>query len=248
TNENKVEDIKIKFKNLRSSDSGCKYGLMFIGTTSGSVWGIEKPGKVVANRIRDLARSALLYVDELIENGENREFKRLFVTPLSDYDMIIHLDPYQCTRYYQNIFVDAQYLSHDKKKILSLKVDTIDESNDNVMRDRVEKEGKMIAMVGFDPVEYYLGELRKLYSDIALFFHDKHGGTVIGVVWVPINFTPKPWKVSTEINNILVSKIENYKNQKDGYDNQNIILNTKAITLEMERLGEELVIGVEISK
>ncbi|CAG8693927.1 9364_t:CDS:1, partial [Racocetra fulgida] len=37
---------------------------MFIGTTSGDVWGIEKSSKVVANRIKDLARSVLLYVDE----------------------------------------------------------------------------------------------------------------------------------------------------------------------------------------
>ncbi|CAG8659702.1 2565_t:CDS:2, partial [Scutellospora calospora] len=37
--------------------------------------GIDKPNKVVANRIKDLARYALLYVDEFIENGENKDFK-----------------------------------------------------------------------------------------------------------------------------------------------------------------------------
>ncbi|CAG8711718.1 2679_t:CDS:1, partial [Dentiscutata heterogama] len=72
TNENKIEDIKQRFKNLRASDGSCKHGLMFIGITSGNVWGIEKPSKVVANRIKELAKSALLYADEIIEKGENR--------------------------------------------------------------------------------------------------------------------------------------------------------------------------------
>ncbi|CAG8830234.1 4427_t:CDS:1, partial [Racocetra persica] len=36
-------------------------------TISRSTWGIEKSSKVVANRINNLARSVLLYVDELIE-------------------------------------------------------------------------------------------------------------------------------------------------------------------------------------
>lgn len=256
------EDIKLRFKNLRASGGSCKYGLMFIGTTSGSAWGIDKPCKVVANRIKDLARSALLYADELIEKRENSEFKRLFVTPLSDYDVIIHLDPSQCTRYYQNIFVDTQYLAHNKKNMSSLKIYNI-EDDDVVMRDvkmqdheeNLKKE-KMAAMIGFDPVEYYLDELRKLYSDVALFFHDKHGGTIIGVVWIPTNFTPRPWKASTEINSILVSKIENLKDQKgsehdtnsSNLQDQNIVLNTKAVVLEIERLGEGFVTGIEVRK
>ncbi|CAG8746016.1 5253_t:CDS:2, partial [Dentiscutata heterogama] len=113
------------------------------------------------------------------------------------------------------------------------------------------KNEKMVAMIGFDPVEYYLDELRKLYSDVALFFHDKHGGTIIGVVWIPTNFTPRPWKASSEINSVLVSKIEDRKgseydtNNSNNLRDQNIILNTKAIVLEIERLGEGLVTGIE---
>lgn len=37
----------------------------------------------------------------------------------------------------------------------------------------------------FDPAALLLAELRRQYSDIALFFHDSLGGDVIGVVWKP---------------------------------------------------------------
>lgn len=34
------------------------------------------------------------------------------------------------------------------------------------------------------------------FSDLALFFYDKHGGEVIAVLWKPLSFQPQPFKVS----------------------------------------------------
>jgi hypothetical protein len=49
--------------------------------------------------------------------------------------------------------------------------------------------------VGLDLVENYLGELRARFGHLALFFHNALEGRVIGVVWKPGTFTPKPFKV-----------------------------------------------------
>lgn len=35
------------------------------------------------------------------------------------------------------------------------------------------------------------------YSEFAMFFHDVHGGDVIGVVWKPPALEPKDFKVRT---------------------------------------------------
>lgn len=35
------------------------------------------------------------------------------------------------------------------------------------------------------------------FSDLALFFYDKHGGEVIAVLWKPLSFQPQPFKVSS---------------------------------------------------
>ncbi|CAG8655411.1 8697_t:CDS:2, partial [Scutellospora calospora] len=85
----------------------------------------------------------------------------------------------------------------------------------------------------------------KLYSDIALFFHNKHGGTIIGIVWIPINFTPKPWKASAEINSILILKIENPNGEKGEQISCFYCEDVLTTALEFERLGEGLVTGIE---
>lgn len=45
-------------------------------------------------------------------------------------------------------------------------------------------------LVGFNPVECFVAELKERFGDIALFYHDKCGGSVIGVVWKPSAFLP----------------------------------------------------------
>ncbi len=46
-----------------------------------------------------------------------------------------------------------------------------------------EKEAR--SLVGFDPAEMFVAELRAMYSHAAVFFHDELGGSVVGVVWNP---------------------------------------------------------------
>lgn len=41
-----------------------------------------------------------------------------------------------------------------------------------------------------------LFSIQDAFSDLALFFYDKHGGEVIAVLWKPLSFQPQPFKVS----------------------------------------------------
>ncbi|CAG8439197.1 12775_t:CDS:10, partial [Funneliformis mosseae] len=291
TKKSVFEKLLEKFKNKRRANGNYKHSTMFLATINtisneGVIWGEEKPSKVVAIRIKELAKAAIECVDEIIKGKvvDDNGFKRLFVTPLQDYDVIIHLNPSVCTRYYQNLDPDKSYFIRDndrrenekREEILKLfeleagiserkNIEVDDEEKSEKSSEEDESEEKW-PLIGFDPVECYINELEKIYSDTSslLFFYDKYGGTFIGVVWNPTNFIPKPWKVNIGFSSIPVDLISNEEREKvlvkkddpkkqptqngeKNYSNK-VIINTKAIILEIERLGNGLVKRVEFKK
>uniref|UniRef100_A0A2D4KSE9 Nucleolar protein 6 n=1 Tax=Micrurus paraensis TaxID=1970185 RepID=A0A2D4KSE9_9SAUR len=86
-------------------------------------------------------------------------------------------------------------------------------------------------VVDYDPVQCYLEELREAFSDFALFFYDKYGGDVIGVLWKPSAFEPQPFKVSN-IKGRMVSKVSSQPT---------VVPNVEAILEDFKILGEGLV-------
>ncbi|RIA85318.1 Nrap protein [Glomus cerebriforme] len=197
TKKNVFESLLERFKNTRKADGNCKHFAMFlatINTTSneGIIWGEEKPSKVVAIRIKELAKAAIECVDKIIGEGKAVDNKELFITPLQDYDAIIHLNPGLCTRYYQNLNPDKSYF---------------------IKNTDIKKEEEW-PLIGFDPVECYVNELKKIYSDTALLFYDKYGGTFIGLVWNPTNFIPKPWKVNIGFSSVLIDLLPDEERNK----------------------------------
>lgn len=113
------------------------------------------------------AQQSYRILRELIENPFTAEAKwrALFVTPLTPYDVLIHLES----------AVGAKGAS---SKYKNLQLPT-----------------KQPVYVGLDLVENYLSELRARFGHLALFFHNALEGRVIGVVWKPGTFAPKPFKV-----------------------------------------------------
>uniref|UniRef100_A0ACB8ENP9 Nucleolar protein 6 n=1 Tax=Sphaerodactylus townsendi TaxID=933632 RepID=A0ACB8ENP9_9SAUR len=76
---------------------------------------------------------------------------------------------------------------------------------------------------------------REAFGDLALFFYDKHGGEVIGVLWKPSSFAPQPFKASTMRGRMmLMSSSESL-----------MVPNVTAILEDFEVLGEGLVKAVE---
>ncbi|XP_010184063.1 PREDICTED: nucleolar protein 6-like [Mesitornis unicolor] len=93
----------------------------------------------------------------------------------------------------------------------------------------------LFPVVDYDPAQCYLQELRDAFSDLALFFYDKHGGEVIAVLWKPLSFQPQPFKVSN-MKGRMVTTLNN---------EPVCVPNVEAILEDFKVLGEGLVKSVE---
>lgn len=98
---------------------------------------------------------------------------------------------------------------------------------------------------GFDPIESFVADLERLYGDALLFFHDRHGGTVIGGIWNPIKEQSRNLKAllgySTKPTGSEVSL--QYGTGYAGAEWQSglVAVNKAAVLAEIARLGEGLV-------
>lgn len=90
-------------------------------------------------------------------------------------------------------------------------------------------------VLGYDPPQLYLAELREAFGDLALFFYDQHGGEVIGVLWKPTSFQPQPFKASNVKGRMVVSRGGELV----------MVPNIEAILEDFAVLGEGLVQSVE---
>ncbi|KAK9457688.1 Nrap protein [Dipodascopsis uninucleata] len=86
-----IQEIRNSFRIIRKNDPDMKNVAMFVATPydkSGILWTSNRPSKVIAARITSLARASCI---ALKSSGTNMNFKKLFVSPLKDFDFIIHL-------------------------------------------------------------------------------------------------------------------------------------------------------------
>lgn len=129
--------------------------------------------------------------------------------PLDAYDVLIHLNPKQVPLLSQA--VDPPTLNFSR----------------GVISGAVSPAGGALPVIDYNPVSLYLAELRvslvyspcgkrgekrvsacpeltprfdfqDAFGDLALFFCDPHGGTVIAVLWKPKAFVPIPFKVGPD--------------------------------------------------
>ncbi|XP_065716662.1 nucleolar protein 6 [Patagioenas fasciata] len=208
-------EIKNKFMAARS-----RLPVMFIATPKdqwSSMWTQERPSAQILQRLLVLASESLRALEEqLMDPLNSQDVKMVFRPPLDLYDVLIHLNPNQIPRHLEG--VDRPLKSFTRgvvKNSAAVKI--------------------LFPVVDYDPVQCYLQELRDAFSDLALFFYDKHGGEVIAVLWKPLSFQPQPFKVSnvkgrmvTTLNNELVC-----------------VPNVEAILEDFEVLGQGLVKSVE---
>lgn len=181
------ESIVSQFMQHRRTNPQLSVGAMTIATAkdhSGHRWTGEKPNRAVASRIQALARAAV----QVIESAESSsDIKRVFVTPMQDYPVVLDLDTEKCTRYYQNMHPDSKYL----------------------------KNSYMVAELGdkpyaqFDPMADFIAEIEKLYGHTLMVFHDKYGGDKLALVWNPAVATPMQWKVAAGYNSCPVDVNKN---------------------------------------
>ncbi|XP_034171311.2 nucleolar protein 6 Mat89Ba [Osmia lignaria lignaria] len=179
-----------------------------------SLWTRKVPTTLILNRITTLARQSLKLFEENFFTKALLDYKPLFRPPLTEYDCLIHLKPVMVSRRVQAIDLDEghplvewhPYKKHSKQKI---------------------------PVVDFDPVQYFLRELRDGYDEFALFFYDTYGGITIGVLFKPSVLGVKEFKVS------------NITGRKCNDDGQ-LVLNISSIIQDFYILGGDLIQSIDV--
>ncbi|XP_033928968.1 nucleolar protein 6 [Melopsittacus undulatus] len=208
-------EIKSKFTAARSH-----LPVMFIATPKdqwSSMWTQERPSAQILQRLTVLASESLHALEEqLMDPLKTQDVKMVFRPPLDFYDVLIHLNPKQIPRHLES--VDQPVKSFSRGVVKNSSAEKI-----------------LFPVVDYDPVQCYLRELRDAFSDLALFFYDKHGGEVIAVLWKPLSFQPQPFKASN-MKGRMVTTLN---------DKLVCVPNVEAILEDFEVLGEGLVKSVE---
>uniref|UniRef100_K7G936 Nucleolar protein 6 n=1 Tax=Pelodiscus sinensis TaxID=13735 RepID=K7G936_PELSI len=195
--------------------------VMFIATPRdkrSSVWTKERPSAQILQRLLVLALESLRALEEqLMDPLGSQEVKMIFRPPLDFYDILIHLNAKQIPRHLEG--VDRPVKSFSR----------------GMLKSDAPVQTLLFPVVGYDPVQCYLRELREAFGDLALFFYDLHGGEVIGVLWKPSSFKPQPFKASNMKGRMTTSLREELVT----------VPNVEAILEDFASLGEGLVRSVE---
>ncbi|XP_015703764.1 nucleolar protein 6 [Coturnix japonica] len=208
-------EIKNKFVAARS-----RLPVMFIATPKdkwNSIWTQERPSAQILQRLLVLASESVRALEEqLMDPLSSLDVKIVFRPPLDLYDVLIHLNSNQIPRHLESVDWPVKSFSRGVVK--------------NSAAARI-----LFPVVDYDPVQCYLQDLREAFSDLALFFYDKHGGEVIAVLWKPSSFQPQPFKVSNMKGHTVTTR-----------NNELVCVpNIEAILEDFEVLGEGLVKRVE---
>ncbi|XP_072520710.1 nucleolar protein 6 [Salminus brasiliensis] len=196
--------------------------VMFVATPNdqkASVWTKEGPSVPVLQRIVTVAAESLHVLEaQLADPRQKQDVRVVFRPPLDAYDVLIHL----------------------KSSEVPLAARAVDPCHTFIHRGTMNGEGSSsfgtFPVVDFDPVRLYLSELQDAFGDVALFFHDPYGGTVIAVLWKPKAFQPQPFKTSL----MSARKVEVAK------DVVTTVPNVEAIVEDFHIMGEGLVKNVEL--
>ncbi|XP_058446148.1 nucleolar protein 6 [Malaya genurostris] len=206
--EEKVEELEKQFVDCRSSFPP----LAIVTSCDADRFGLfsrRAPSQEVLNRVVLLAKHAVSLIEHNLSVVRNRV--HVFYKPSFDgYDLIIHLDASIVPAIG---ITNIDNFSHGKKEYL-----VVEEPKDPA--------------AGFNPVQFYLTELREAYRKYAVFFYDHCGGDRIAVLWRPDALEEKPF-TTTNVNGRYFTEEKSLK------------LNTEALIRDFEILGRGLIRSIE---
>ena len=164
------EAVRLRFEAWRRIDPAMNRVCIFAASNldlTGITWTEMCPSKVVAARFTNLAKAAY---GMLKDQGTNLEPEVLFVSSLTDYDFVIHLNP----RSTKNDGREKEQLAFKNLSVQS-------------------HQDKVISK--FDPIQSFLGELKAIYGSNILFFSNENECSLITGLWNP-QTGPRRWKVN----------------------------------------------------
>lgn len=195
--------------------------VMFIATPKEkklSLWTRGAPSVQMLQRVMMVAAESLKVLEHQLMDGDQKQDVRVIMRPPLDvYDVLIHLNPKQ-----------VPLLRH------AVDPPTVTFSR-GVIADAAAQPGGALPVVDYNPVSLYLTELREAFGDLALFFCDPYGGTVIAVLWKPKAFVPASFKTSQMAARSVEVTGEEVKT----------IPNVEAILEDFRVIGKGLVKSVE---
>ncbi|XP_068994430.1 nucleolar protein 6 [Embiotoca jacksoni] len=194
--------------------------VMFIATSKDkkrSMWTRRAPSVQMLQRAMTVAAESLKVLErQLMDGSQTQDVRVAMRPPLDAYDVLIHLNPKQVPLL--NQAVDPPTVTFSR----------------GVMSGGAQSGGAL-PVVDYNPVSLYLAELREAFGDLALFFCDPFGGTVVAVLWKPKAFVPVPFKTSQ----VSARSVE-----VTG-DEAKTIPNVEAILQDFRVMGKDLVKSVD---
>ncbi|KAK9248001.1 Nrap protein [Lipomyces tetrasporus] len=135
-----VQAIRDTFKSLRNNDLEYSQTAMFVAVNyarDGTTWTSPNPSKVIASRITMLARASceVLRTGNTIVSNNKSTIGRIFVSPLKDFDFVIHLkkmDHRPC--------LDVKYPPYDYVGLYFNELQTIFNGNVLLLRNALEND------------------------------------------------------------------------------------------------------------
>ncbi|XP_052280548.1 nucleolar protein 6-like isoform X9 [Dreissena polymorpha] len=197
--------------------------LMFISTPLDKYsqhWTKHEPSPAVLTRLVLLAAKSAQLLQHSLLHGDTQEVKVVFRPSLTVFDVLIYLNENQLPRKQEGLSTSVETISYGKS---------------------VDKE--RFPVTEFDPARLFLQDLKDSFSDVCLFFHDQHGGDVIGLIWKPNVFTPKEFKVS-HVNH---TKLD-LGTSSQTTEQLMVTLNVDAVIEDIKVLGKGIVRSIELNK
>ncbi|KAF7272687.1 hypothetical protein GWI33_014551 [Rhynchophorus ferrugineus] len=170
----------------------------------------SSPSQQILIRLQQLADAALTSLTRRLTGDADFDLYSLFAPNMEGYNLIIHLKPEVNARRYESIG------SNKEGQVL--------------LEPFVQKEDMDIPLFDFNPVDLYLDELRRNYSEYATFFHNSYGGNTIGILWDPLE-------------NECEFKVTNISGRK--LVDQKLVLNIDAFIEDFYLLGRDIVKWIE---
>ncbi|WWC64350.1 uncharacterized protein I303_106960 [Kwoniella dejecticola CBS 10117] len=209
------ESLRSKEKASDSSSSNQHGWVVFTEEDQSGLRWTKSITRVIAGRVGVLAKATLAAVKGGIEIGD-LEVRALFITPLEHYDVRLHIAPSATSKYHQNIQANPEEWEA-KLKFRNLQSTSSDETR-----------------IGFNPIESFVEDLRRIYGDSILWFYDNNGGVVVGGIWNPAKDSARSLKAFLGYSSVPVKS-----------ESTLITINKDAILAEISRLGKGIIERVE---
>ena len=103
-------------------------------------------------------------------------------------------------------------------------------------------------MIGFEPVQLFVEELRARFGHLALFFHDGVNTTEVRVVWRPRCFLPTAFKVTQASFSIPMGLDTNPEQRRQNAKTSHTkgVPNIAEMLSEMRSVGDGIVSAVDV--